>query len=146
MGFSHQRQAAARTVLRARATNNQSAIDDAEEAVTGYIASEDLEDYLAEHFPNGLTQDPPSPVFGKVELDEMHRVATAAFERFTLPWVRINDTDISVIDRDPRDGSIVGGGRVAQANTEEWAEHIVTFEPVTILRLLNAIEVSNRFS
>lgn len=146
MGFSHQRQAAARTVLRARATNVKSAIDDAEEAVTGYITSEDLEDYLAEHFPNGLAGEPAEPIFGKNELDEMHRVATAAFERFTRPWVRVNDTDISVIDRDHRDGSIVGGGRVAQAATEEWAEHIVTFEPGTIFRLLNAIEVGNRFS
>lgn len=146
MGFSHQRHAAARTVLRARATNDQSAIDDAEEAVTGYITSEDLEDYLAEHYPNGLDHDPASPIFGKDELDEMHRAATAAFERYAVPWVRINDTDISVIDRDPRDGSIIGGGRVAQAATKEWAEHIITFEPGTVLRLLNAIEVGNRFS
>lgn len=58
MGNFTQRLAAARTVLRARATGNAFVIDDAEEAVSGYLG-DDLEDYLAACFPNGLNPIEP---------------------------------------------------------------------------------------
>lgn len=147
MGFSHQRQAAARTVLRARATNDQSAIDDAEAAVSGYFSDDEyLNEYIAEHYPNGLDHDPSSPVFGKDELLELHSVASAAQAVLPAPWIRMNATTVSVVERSPRDGSITGGGEVATANTDQYAKHIVTFEPAIVLRLIDAIEVSNRFS
>lgn len=56
MGFSSQRGAAARTILRARATGDAEAINDAENAVSGYLGGEagDAEAYIQEHYPNGL--------------------------------------------------------------------------------------------
>lgn len=59
MGYSAQRLAAARTVLRARATRDRVVIEDAEEAVSGYLG-EDLDEYIARQFPNGL--EPVLPV------------------------------------------------------------------------------------
>lgn len=52
MGFSHERGAAARTILRARATGDAAAIADAETVVQHYL--EDAENYIQEHYPNGL--------------------------------------------------------------------------------------------
>lgn len=58
MGYSHQRRAAARTVLRARELGDESVVADAEEGVSGYL-DEDLKEYLSEHFPLGLPNSDP---------------------------------------------------------------------------------------
>ena len=53
MGYSYQRTAAARTIIRARLTGNQQIIEDAEQGCSGYFDDEYLEEYLAEHYAPG---------------------------------------------------------------------------------------------
>lgn len=141
MGFSYERQAAARTVLRARATGDQNAIDDAETAVSGYLGHEDLDDYIAEHYPNGLADEKNAPpAITSEHLAQLRGVAENARGFYPVPWVRVGEKNVSVIERSPRDGSISGGGPVAEAGHEVFAEHIVTFEPSTVLELIAALE------
>jgi hypothetical protein len=59
MGFSHERGAAVRTILRARAIGGQQAIEDAETAVSGFLDMEDFDEYAGYHAPEGLTTDDP---------------------------------------------------------------------------------------
>lgn len=61
MGYSHERGAAVRTVLRLRAIagDGHPATEDAETAVSGYLSMEDFDEYAGYHAPEGLTTDDP---------------------------------------------------------------------------------------
>lgn len=62
MGYMAQRQAAARTVLRAQLTGDRRIIEDAENSVSAFLEGDDLEEYLQEHFPTGLPAEDPGLV------------------------------------------------------------------------------------
>lgn len=59
MGFSHERGAAIRTILRMRALGNKQAIEDAETAASGYLSMDDFDEYVGYHAPDGLPDDDP---------------------------------------------------------------------------------------
>lgn len=59
MGYSHERGAAVRTVLRARAIGDAKVIEDAETAVSGYLDAEDIDEYAGYHAPDGLPETDP---------------------------------------------------------------------------------------
>lgn len=62
MGYSHERGAAVRTILRIRAIagDNRQVIEDAETAVSGYLDMEDFDSYAAAHAPDGLPDTDPA--------------------------------------------------------------------------------------
>ncbi len=60
MGYSHERGAAVRTILRARAIGDPQVIDDAETASSGYLdVEDDFDEYQGYHAPDGLPADDP---------------------------------------------------------------------------------------
>lgn len=62
MGFSHERGAAVRTLLRARAVGDPRVIEDAEVAISGFLdvdETEEFDHYVEHHAPHGLPVTDP---------------------------------------------------------------------------------------
>lgn len=95
MGLSNQRRAAARTILRARATGDPQIIEDAEE-MAGYHLGEgqDLEDYLA-LYSDEFTPEP-----------QFHGIDSNSSSRLTIDYLT-QALEVSPVDEMAADGNLV---------------------------------------
>lgn len=85
MGYSHERGAAVRTILRARAIEQavghaaRIVVDEAETASSGYLDPDDIDEYADHHAPDGLPAD--DPVMQLIaERDRYRQIAAAVAE------------------------------------------------------------------
>lgn len=100
MGFSYERGAASRNLLRARAQGHEDAIADAEALAHTWLGSDDdgdeMEEYIAAHYAD-FTPEPPV-----ITDDMVEKAADAAYENLANQDPRWNevhgDTEFATLD------------------------------------------------
>jgi len=80
-------------------------------------------------------------------LDELISLAEETNSITDMRWAQYGKEDgktVSALELSERDGSIVGGGPIAEAVLPKFAEYMSTFDPVQILELLKEVKESRR--
>lgn len=106
------------------------------------IHVDDLQELLNAAKKDSETRTAPD---ASLDLEDLLEKAERAEDVLPEPWIIMGyEHDICVVQQSQRDGSITGGGLIAQVDNDAFREHILAFQPKTAIAMAQELKMARR--